>query len=93
MSIQTSQDRLTQIEKKEKQLQKKKNELQQKINSEDRKKRTRRLIQTGAIFEKYFECESLEEAEQIAIQFGELVKGKKIIREDYTLLKKREGGE
>lgn len=93
MSIQTSQDRLMQIEKKEKQLQKKKNELQQKINSEDRKKRTRRLIQTGAISEKYFECESLEEAEQIAIQFGELVKGKKIIREDYILLKKREGGE
>ena len=93
MSIQNPEERLAHLEKRQKQLQKKKNELQQKIKSEDRRRRTRRLIQTGAIFEKYFECDSIEEAEQIAIQFGELVKKKKIVRKDYILLKKRDGGE
>lgn len=42
-----------------------------------RKERTKRLIETGAIFEKYFECHSVEEAEQIANQFGEWIKNKK----------------
>lgn len=41
-----------------------------------RKERTKRLIETGAIFEKYFDCHSVEEAEQIALQFGAMVKNK-----------------
>ncbi|MGR5992646.1 hypothetical protein ACT7C6_33040 [Bacillus paranthracis] len=32
------------------------------------------MIETGAIFEKYFDCHSVEEAEQIALQFGAMVK-------------------
>ena len=48
---------------------------QKRLNGgELRKERTKRLIETGAIFEKYFECHSVEEAEQIANQFGEWIK-------------------
>lgn len=52
--------------------------LQAKIRSSDRKKerkeRTRRLIQYGAIFETYFTLTSLEEAEKVALRFSSEVK-------------------
>jgi hypothetical protein len=78
------------IQKQKQLLQRKKHEIKKRLNGgELRKERTKRLIETGAIFEKYFECHSVEEAEQIANQFGEWIKKKKVIREDYVLQKYR----
>ncbi|MDQ0216865.1 hypothetical protein J2S13_003363 [Oikeobacillus pervagus] len=36
------------------------------MKEKERKERTRRLIQVGAIFEKYFEIEDVDQAEKIA---------------------------
>jgi hypothetical protein len=71
--------KLQHIQKQKQLLQRKKHEIKKKkLNGgELRKERTKRLIETGAIFEKYFECHSVEEAEQIANQFGEWIKNKK----------------
>jgi hypothetical protein len=82
--------KLQHIQKQKQLLQRKKHEIKKRLNGgELRKERTKRLIETGAIFEKYFECHSVEEAEQIANQFGEWIKNKKLIREDYVLQKYR----
>ncbi|MDE1548526.1 hypothetical protein [Jeotgalibaca caeni] len=45
----------------------------------ERKKRTRRLIQKGALLEKYFEAEhlSVEETEELLKMFSEYVNGNK----------------
>ena len=45
----------------------------------ERKKRTRRLIQKGALLEKYFEAEHLtvEETEELLKMFSEYVNGNK----------------
>ena len=68
---------LEDLEKRIEQMRARKQELQQKIRAKERKERTRRLIEIGAIFEKYFEITSVEEAENIAKQFSEFVKSKK----------------
>ncbi|WP_256218399.1 hypothetical protein [Bacillus sp. MUM 116] len=90
MARKTMEERLEELQKRKEQIAKQEKSLQAKIRSQERKERTRRLIEVGAIFEKYFEIEGAEEAEQVAIQFGEMIKQKKIIREDYVLLGKRE---
>jgi hypothetical protein len=82
--------KLQHIQKQKQLLQRKKHEIKKRLNGgELRKERTKRLIETGAIFEKYFECHSVEEAEQIANQFGEWIKKKKSSKEDYVLQKYR----
>lgn len=47
------------------------------LDKQDRRERTRRLIQVGAIFEKYFEIEGAEEAEKVALALSEIVKKNK----------------
>lgn len=69
-----------QIEKLQERLEKTKARLQQlqaKKKEKERKERTRRLIQIGAIFERYFEISSIEEAETIAKTFAGYVKAHK----------------
>lgn len=66
-----------------KKLEGKKRELELQINklnqSENRKERTRRLIQKGALLEKYFEAShlSVEETEELLKIFADLVNEKK----------------
>lgn len=49
-------------------------------NSKERKARTRRLIQKGALLEKYFDIDNLsvEETEEFLQQFSEYVKAHKL---------------
>ncbi|MCM3571267.1 DUF3847 domain-containing protein [Neobacillus mesonae] len=51
-------DEIRKINNKIKVLEQKKKILEHKISSEDRKARTRRLIQKGALLEKYLEAEN-----------------------------------
>ncbi|HDD5896053.1 TPA: hypothetical protein PBB95_002582 [Staphylococcus aureus] len=64
------------------QLQAKKNQLELDINRynfNDRKQRTRRLIQKGALLEKYFECDNLspEETEELLKVFANYINSNK----------------
>ena len=43
------------------------------MKEKERKERTRRLIQVGAIFEKYFEIEDIDQAEKIAFGMKRIV--------------------
>ena len=52
------------IDIKIKQLQEQKKQLAQKLKAEERKDRTRKLIQFGAMSEKYFSVKTLEEYEE-----------------------------
>lgn len=52
-------NRINKLDLKIKLLEEKKKALAKQINYEERKKRTRRLIQTGALVEKYFNIEHL----------------------------------
>jgi len=63
------------LQKKKKQLQ---NETQRRANWEQRKARTKRLIETGALAEKYFGLETLttEEREKIFQTFSGFIKSK-----------------
>lgn len=60
-------DELHKLENKIKVLEQKKKALEYKISNEDRRERTRRLIQKGALFEKYLENEnvSIRETEDL----------------------------
>ncbi|MBV7508865.1 DUF3847 domain-containing protein [Bacillus sp. sid0103] len=62
-----SNEELHRLENKIKFLEQKKKALEYKISHEDRRERTRRLIQKGALFEKYLENEnvSLKDTEDL----------------------------
>lgn len=62
----TDEDRLQELEKQIEQIKARKQQVENKIKQKERKERTRRLIQVGAIFEKYFEIEGEEQAEQVS---------------------------
>lgn len=76
-------DKLKEIKKEINDLERKKQHLKQTINNkrknEDRKKRANRLIQTGALAEKYFEIHnlSMEEREQLFKMFATFIKSNK----------------
>lgn len=57
-------------------LEEKKKALGKKLDYEERKKRTRRLIQTGALVEKYFNIEhlSMEDREELFNTFADYIK-------------------
>lgn len=65
-----------------KKLEQEKNRLERSLSRDhqvERKKRTRRLIQKGALLEKYFESEhlSVEETEKLLKTFSSYVNGNK----------------
>lgn len=66
---------ITDLQKKKQQLQ---NETQRRASWEQRKVRTKRLIETGALAEKYFGMEdfTIEQREKIFQTFSEFVKSK-----------------
>lgn len=76
MTRRSPEEQLNDLEKRMDQLKAKKQQLQVKINQKERKERTRRLIQIGAIFEKQFPKLtelSLEEVSAIAAKMRVLV--------------------
>lgn len=59
----TPEEKLQELEKKIAQLQAQKKAIQQKQSKIERAARTRRLIENGAITEKYLNCEKAEPAD------------------------------
>lgn len=51
--------------------------MEKRLKEKERKERTRRLIQVGAIFEKYFEISDVDQAEKIAATLAKYVKSNK----------------
>lgn len=70
---------ITNREKRISQLQERKKQIETLSKEKERKKRTNRLIQKGALLEKYFECEHLtpEETEELLKVFSDYVNHKK----------------
>lgn len=55
----TAEERLKAIEEKQKKLQAQKNAIISREREKERKQRTRRLIEKGAVLESVFDCENL----------------------------------
>ena len=70
-------EKITQLQQKKKLLE---NETRRKLNWEKRKARTKRLIETGALAEKYFGIEdfTIEQREKVFRTFSEFVKKNKV---------------
>ncbi|MEK5105100.1 hypothetical protein MKX83_24470 [Cytobacillus sp. FSL M8-0252] len=66
MSRKTDEERLKELEQKMEQIKAKKQQVASRIQQKERKERTRRLIQVGAIFEKYFDINGEKQAEKVA---------------------------
>lgn len=77
----TAQQKKEELEKKIEQLQAQKKAVQAQINKERRAARTRRLIQNGALAEKYLSCEDIapEEFEKFLAELVKLEQVKKLI--------------
>jgi multidrug resistance efflux pump len=73
----SKEEQLEALEQKLEQIKARKQKIEAQLREKERKERTRRLIQVGAIFEKYFDIHSVEEAEAMAAKFSEEVKKSK----------------
>ena len=60
MARKSPEEQLIDLEKKMEQLKAQKKAIQQKQSKEERAKRTRRLIENGALAEKYLNCEKMQ---------------------------------
>jgi len=87
----TDEEILQELEEKIEKMKAKKQQVEARKKEKERKERTRRLIQIGAIFEKYFEIQSEEEAEKIAKALQAYVgKNKeKILHHDVVVTQKK----
>lgn len=87
----TDKEILQELEEKIEKMKAKKQQVEARKKEKERKERTRRLIQVGAIFEKYFEIQSEEEAEKIAKALQSYVgKNKnKILHHDVVVKEKK----
>lgn len=63
MARKTIEEQLKELEEKERILKARKQQLIAKSKKQERKDRTRRLIQNGALAEKYLDCEGLSPEE------------------------------
>ena len=73
----TPEERLAELNKKMEQLKAQKQRVQAQLSQKERKERTRRLIQVGAIFENQFPKMAdftLEQVSELASELGRLVK-------------------
>lgn len=77
----TAEQKKAELEKKIEQLQAQKKMVQAQINKEKRALRTRRLIQNGALAEKYLACENIapEEFEKVLAEIVKIEQVKKLI--------------
>lgn len=62
----TDEERLRELEEKMEKIKAKKQQVASRIQEKERKERTHRLIQVGAIFEKYFDIVGEDQAEKVA---------------------------
>jgi len=87
----TDDERLQALEKKMAQIKAKKQQLASRIHSKERKERTRRLIQVGAIFESYFDIIGEDQAEKVAYGMKDAVEKhrEKLMTIDVTKSKKQ----
>lgn len=76
----TREEQLAKIEEKMSQLSARKQRITAELNQKERKARTRRLIEIGAIFEKGFEISSTAEAEYLARKLRD--QAKQLLAED-----------
>lgn len=83
----TPQQRKGELEKKIEQLKAQKKAVQAQINKEKRALRTRRLIQNGALAEKYLGCEEIlpEEFEKMLVKLVKIEQVKKLIDDNNKL--------
>ena len=77
MARKTDEERLKELEKKIEQIKVKKQQVESRLKEKQRKERTRRLIQVGAIFEKYFDIADVDQAEKIAFALKKHVENNK----------------
>ena len=77
MARKTDEERLKELEKKIEQIKVKKQQVESRMKEKERKERTRRLIQVGAIFEKYFDIANVDQAEKIAFALKKHVENNK----------------
>ncbi|MEB8615820.1 DUF3847 domain-containing protein [Bacillus cereus] len=63
MARKSEQERLHEVEQKIEQLRAQKQQLETRVKEKERKERTRRLIQIGAVFEKWWDVQTPDEAE------------------------------
>lgn len=73
MARKTDAERLQELEEKMEQMKAKKQQVESRIKQKERKERTRRLIQVGAIFEQYFGIIGENQAEKIAYGMKDVV--------------------
>lgn len=66
MARKTDDEKLQELEEKIAQIKAQKQQIANRIQTKERKERTRRLIQVGAIFEKYFDIVGEDQAEKVA---------------------------
>ncbi|MGY3386806.1 putative flavoprotein YhiN [Paenibacillus polymyxa] len=69
----TPEQRLEDVDRKIKEFEERKKKLKAQVAKQERKDRTRRLIETGAIFEKHFETTSVEEAQKLILELKALL--------------------
>ncbi|MGG4506350.1 hypothetical protein ABEW77_10910 [Heyndrickxia sporothermodurans] len=81
-------NQISKLDEQIKKLEREKKIFEHSLSKIDRKKRTRRLIQIGALSEKYFDLyhNDLHEVEEVFSQFANYVKANKLEKH-----KKREG--
>ena len=77
MARKTDVERLRELEEKMEQMKAKKQQVESRLKEKERKERTRRLIQVGAIFEKYFDIVGEDQAEKVAFGMKEIVEKNK----------------
>jgi hypothetical protein len=69
----TDEEKLRELEEKMEEIKARKLQVESRLKEKERKARTKRLIEVGAIFEKYFEITGQEEAEKLAISLQKYV--------------------
>src|SRR5579875_2428482 len=77
MARKSELERLHELEDQMNKIKARKQQLEARLKEKERKARTKRLIEVGAIFEKYFEITDQEDAEKIAIYLSSTVARKK----------------
>ena len=77
MARKTDSERLQELDEQMAKIKAKKEQVENRLKEKERKERTKRLIEIGAIFESHFEIKSKEEAEKIVWGLKKLVTNRK----------------
>lgn len=77
MARKSELERLRELDEQMNKIKARKQQLEGRLKEKERKARTKRLIEVGAIFEKYFEIIDQEDAEKMAIYLSSTVARKK----------------